>query len=387
MPHLDSKLPNVSTSIFTSVSRQALEMDAVNLGQGFPDFDPPIEFQQALARHVAEGKNQYAPTAGIPRLQTQIADKLRRDYGCNLDGAAQVTVTDGATEGIYDAITAVVRPGDEVIFFDPSYDSYEPNVLLNGGIPVRLELEADFSINWQSFQDALSERTRLVILNFPHNPSGTLLTPNDLDTLAEMLSSTGAFVLSDEVYEHIVFDGAKHCSLLGHPELFSRSFVASSFGKSFHTTGWKIGWVCAPPQLTSELRRVHQFVTFSTNTAAQHAFADLLQSHRSLLKALPQFYQNKRDLFAELMAPSQFRMLPTAATYFQLADYSAISAESDRDFAQRLLTQVGVAVIPLSPFYSEGSQRPLIRFCFAKNDATLRLAAEQLVKLPRLNNQ
>ncbi|HVZ34611.1 MAG TPA: methionine aminotransferase [Polyangiaceae bacterium] len=327
------------------------------------------------------GKNQYAAMAGVPRLRQQIAKKLARDYGASLDPETCITVTDGATEGLFDAITAVVRSGDEVIVLDPCYDSYEPAVLLSGGRVLHVPLNAEFGIDWERVRSALGPRTRLLILNFPHNPSGAMLAPADLDTLAELLRPTAAFVISDEVYEHIVYDGRQHQSLLRHAELRERSFVVSSFGKAFHSTGWKVGWVAAPAPLTLELRKVHQFVTFSTSTAAQHAFADLLEQEADFLRELPAFYQAKRDRFRRLLAPSPFQLLPVAGTYFQLADYSALSAEPDLEFARRLTVEAGVAVIPVSPFCQDAPARRIVRFCFAKNDATLEHAAARLCEL------
>jgi methionine aminotransferase len=378
---LESKLPNVGTTIFTVMSRLAEHTGALNLGQGFPDFEPPLALVEALARHVKAGRNQYAPMSGVPRLKEQIARKLARDYGCALDPDAELTVTDGATEGLFDAITALVRPGDEVIVFDPCYDSYEPAALLSGGRVVHVPLDSTFQIDWERLNQALGARTRLIIVNFPHNPSGALLSAEDLDRLAALVRDTPALLISDEVYEHIVFDGQQHQSLLRHAELRERSFVVGSFGKAFHTTGWKVGWVAAPAALTAELRKVHQFVTFSTSTAAQHAFADVLEGHAGLLVDLPLFYQAKRDRFRNLLAPSLFRLLPVAGTYFQLADYSALSDEPDLAFARRLTTEAGVAVIPVSPFYSAPPDQRIIRFCFAKNDATLDHAATRLCEL------
>ena len=380
-PPLESKLPNVGTTIFTIMSRLAEQTGALNLGQGFPDFEPPPAFGESLGRHVRAGRNQYAPMAGVPRLKELIAKKLSHDYGCALDAETSITVTDGATEGLFDAITCVVRPGDEVIVFDPCYDSYEPAVLLSGGRVRHLALDASFHIDWQRLKDALNPRTRLIIVNFPNNPSGALLSAEDLETLNELVRDSGVFVISDEVYEHIVYDGRAHQSLLGHAELRERSFVVGSFGKAFHTTGWKVGWVAAPPALTAELRRVHQFVTFSTSTAAQHAFADLLAEHSGLLAELPRFYQEKRDRFRRLLAPSRFKLLPVAGTYFQLADYSALSNEPDLEFARKLAVEVGVAVIPVSPFYERQPDQRIVRFCFAKNDSTLDHAAARLCEL------
>lgn len=381
---LESKLPNVGTTIFTVMSRLAEQSGALNLGQGFPDFEPPLAFAEALARHVKAGKNQYAPMSGVPRLKQQIASKLERDYGCRLDPDTELTITDGATEGLFDAITAVVRPGDEVIVLDPCYDSYEPAALLSGGRVKHVPLDSAFHIDWQRLGDALTPRTRLIILNFPNNPSGAVLSAADLEQLAALVRDTRAFLISDEVYEHIVYDGQQHQSLLRHAELRARSFVVGSFGKAFHTTGWKVGWVAAPAALGAELRKVHQFVTFSTSTAAQHAFADVLAEQPELLSRLPLFYQEKRDRFRRLMAASAFRLLPVAGTYFQLADYSELSDEPDLAFARQLTTEAGVAVIPVSSFYGTAPEKQrIVRFCFAKNDATLDHAAARLCELRR----
>jgi methionine transaminase len=377
----DSKLPHVGTTIFTVMSRLAEQTGALNLGQGFPDFEPPAEFCEALQRHVKGGKNQYAPMAGVPRLLEQLARKLERDYGAKLDAERCITVTDGATEGLFDVITALVRSGDEVIVFDPCYDSYEPAVLLQGGRVQHLPLTPEFRIDWQRLESAITPRTRLIVLNFPHNPSGAVLTAEDLDTLAQLVRGSSVFLLSDEVYEHIVYDGQQHQSLLRSPELRERSFVVGSFGKTFHTTGWKVGWVVAPPPLTVELRKVHQFVTFSTSTAAQHAFADLLERQPELMAQLPAFYQERRDRFRRLLAPSRFTLLPVAGTYFQLVDYSQLSSEPDQEFARRLVVEAGVAAIPVSPFCEHAPDRRLIRFCFAKNDSTLEHAAARLCEL------
>jgi methionine aminotransferase len=381
---IDSKLPAVGTTIFTVMSRLAEEHGAVNLGQGFPDFDPPRELVDALHRHATGGKNQYAPMAGVPRLRERIAAEIQRSYARKVDPETELTVTSGATEGIFDAIASVVRPGDEVILLDPAYDSYEPAVLLQGGRALHVPLrDPDFSVDWQRVKDTLTERTRLLCLNFPHNPSGAVLAPSDLEALADVLRGTKVLVLSDEVYEHIVFDGRAHQSLLRSDELYARSFVISSFGKSFHSTGWKVGWVTAPPVLTHELRKAHQFVTFSTSTPAQHAFADALETLPAHLASLASFYQEKRDLFRSLVAPLPFELLDVSGAYFQLVDYSRISSEDDTAFARRLTTELGVAAIPLSPFYAVPPARRLVRFCFAKRDETLRAAAERLANLAR----
>jgi methionine aminotransferase len=390
----------VGTTIFTVMSRLAEEHGAVNLGQGFPDYDPPEALLEALARHARGGKNQYAPMAGVPRLRQAIARHVEAAHGSRLDPESEITITSGATEAIFDAIAAVVRPGDEVVVLDPAYDSYEPSVVLQGGrvvhVPLRLPDDAakshpfgcseaapegDFSIDFDRLERAVNDQTRLVIVNFPHNPSGAVLSRADLDALAEVLRDTAALLLSDEVYEHIVFDGRKHESVLGHPELARRSFQVGSFGKTFHATGWKVGWAAAPAALTAELRKVHQFVTFATSTHAQHALADVLDADPSHVAGLSSFYEKKRDRFRELIAGTPFRPFPVRGAYFQLVDYSAIDTSSDTEFARFLTTKIGVAAIPLSPFYAEPPDAKIVRFCFAKTERTLELAAERLKKL------
>jgi methionine aminotransferase len=378
----ESKLPEVGTTVFTVMSELANLHGAINLGQGFPDFDPPEALKRALARHVESGKNQYAPMPGVPALRACIAANLERCYGRRLDPDSEITITSGATEAIFDAIMALVHPGDEVVLLDPAYDSYAPALRLAGGRAVHVPLALpDFSVDFQRLRDAINERTRLLVVNFPHNPSGAVLAPADLETLAELLRDTRVLVLSDEVYEHIVFDGRAHQSLLRHRELAARSVVVSSFGKSFHTTGWKVGWAAAPPELTRELRKVHQFVTFATNTPAQHALAEVLAADPGHLTRLSAFYQEKRDHFRALLAGVPFRLFPVAGAYFQLADYSELSSEDDRGFARRLTTEYGVAAIPLSPFFATPPAARIVRFCFCKEDRTLELAAERLAKL------
>jgi methionine aminotransferase len=379
---LDSKLPSVGTTIFTVMSRLAEQHGAVNLGQGFPDFDPPPKLVEALHRHASGGRNQYAPMAGLPRLRERVAAELFHFYGRKVDPEAELTITSGATEAIFDVIAAVVRPLDEVVMLDPVYDSYEPAVLLQGGRAIHVPLrQPDFSIDWQRVKDAIGPRTRLLCLNFPHNPTGAVLSPADLEILGDLLRGTNVLLMSDEVYEHIVFDGRVHQSMLRNDELYARSFTVSSFGKSFHATGWKVGWVTAPPALTTELRKVHQFVTFSTSTPAQHALADVLTELPGHLASLSSFYQEKRDLFRALLADLPFELLDVSGAYFQLVDYSRLSAEDDVTFARRLTTDFGVAAIPLSPFSVEPLARRLVRFCFAKRDETLRSAADRLGKL------
>jgi methionine aminotransferase len=366
-----SKLPTVQTSIFAVMSRLAEQCGALNLGQGFPDFEPPAELLDALARHSRAGKNQYAPMAGVARLREQIAKKLERDYGRALDPESELTVTSGATEGIFDVVTALIRPGDEAIVLDPA-------VRLQGGVAVHVPLRDDFSVDWQRLRERIGPKTRLVFLNFPHNPSGAILSPEDLVTLAEVLRASEALILSDEVYEHLVFDGREQQSMLRSRELYERSFTVGSFGKAYHATGWKVGWVAAPPALSAELRKVHQFVTFSTSTAAQHAFADVLERDDGHLRNLAAFYAGKRDRFRSLLEGSRFSLLPVHGAYFQLADYSALSQEDDVTFSRRLALEASVVSIPISVFYESPPARRLVRFCFAKTDATLERAAESL---------
>jgi len=375
-----SKLPEVGTTIFTVMSRLAEENAAANLGQGFPDFDPPEVLLAALARHARGGKNQYAPMAGVLRLRHAIAGKLRRDYGAALDPEHEITITSGATEALFDVVAAMIGPGDEAILLDPCFDSYEPAVLLQGGRAVHVPLASDFTPDFARLSAAIGERTRLVILNYPHNPSGAVLAPEHLDELARVLRGRDVYLVSDEVYEHIVFDGRPFQSVLRHAELGQRAFVVGSFGKAFHATGWKVGWVAAPAELSAELRKVHQFVTFSTSTPAQHALADVLEEAPEHLRTLSSFYEAKRDEFRALLSGSRFRLLPVGGTYFQLADYSALSSESDLDFARRLAVEARVAVIPVSALSATPLPQRLIRFCFAKNRETLELAAKRLIE-------
>ncbi|MBX0291420.1 aminotransferase class I/II-fold pyridoxal phosphate-dependent enzyme [Hymenobacter sp. HSC-4F20] len=379
---LASKLPDVGTSIFSVMTQLALDSGAINLAQGFPDYDPPLLLREALARHVlTPGHQQYAPMPGVLRLREAIARKTARLYGYSPDAATEITVTSGATEALYAVLAAVVSPGDEVLILEPAYDLYAPAVRLQGGVPVYVPLQLpDFRPDWDQVAAALTPRTRLVMLNSPHNPTGATLTAADLDTLAGLLRDTPALLLSDEVYEHMVFDGQPHHSVVAHPELRERAFVLSSFGKTYHATGWKVGYCVAPPALTTELRRVHQFVTFSVSTPTQHALADVLPTE-DLYTALPAFYQQKRDLFRELLAPTAFRLLPVQGGYFQVADYRALAPDlDDETFARRLTQETGVAVVPISAFYHNRQNHGLVRFCFAKQEATLRAAAERLLQ-------
>ncbi len=378
---ITSKLPNVGTTIFTTMSQLAAETGALNLSQGFPDFDGPLALREALARHVMAGHNQYAPMTGLPALREQVAVKVRSLYGRNACADREITISPGATQAIFCAIQAVVRAGDEVIVFDPCYDSYEPAVQLAGGVCIHQPLTLpDFRIDWQRLADALTPRTRMIVLNTPHNPSGALIESSELDRLAELIRGRDIYLLSDEVYEHLVFDGREHASVLRHDELYQRAFVVSSFGKTYHVTGWKTGYVVAPPALTDELRKVHQYVSFTAVTPLQWALADFMAGHPEHIVELPAFYQAKRDLFCDLLADSRLCFERAAGTYFQLVDYSAIRPDlDDVAMAQWLTREHGVASIPISVFY----QRPpqglrLVRFCFAKREETLRQAAERL---------
>ncbi len=379
---LETKLPKVGTTIFSVMSQLAMEHRAVNLGQGFPDFEPPAPLREAITRAMAEGKNQYAPGVGIPKLREQIALKTERLYGHRVSPDTEVTVTSGATEALFSAIAAVVRAGDEVIVFDPCYDSYEPAIELQGATAVHLPLTLpSFAIDWQRVRDAITPKTRMILVNSPHNPSGAVLSRADLDELAAIVRDTPIVVLSDEVYEHIVFDGAEHQSVLRHEELASRSIVVSSFGKTYHCTGWKVGYAVAPKALTAEFRKVHQYLTFCTFHPAQSAFAEFLESSPEHYLELSAFYQAKRDRFRALIAPSRLTLLDVPGGYFQLVDYSAIRDVDDINFSEWLVREGGVAAIPLSPFYESAPDTRLIRLCFAKNDATMEAAAELLCKL------
>jgi methionine aminotransferase len=375
---LPSRLPAVGTTIFTVMSRLAADLGAINLSQGFPDFDCDPELVAAVDRHMREGRNQYAPMQGVPALRQAIAAKYQALYGRRYDPETEVTVTSGGTEAIFDAVAAVVHPGDEVIALEPCYDSYVPAAVLNGGVPKIVPLEPrTYAIDWDAVRRTVTNRTRLLMLNSPHNPAGSVITPEDIAALRSLVNDTGIYVVSDEVYEHIIFDGVAHESLSRYDDLAARSFVVGSFGKTFHTTGWKVGYAVAPAALTTEFRKVHQFVTFSTNTPTQYAIADFL-ADKGRLAALAPFYQRKRDLFLDLMKESRFLPLPCRGSYFQLMDYSAITSETDAEFAIRLTREHGVASIPTSPFLYNLPAPLILRFCFAKRDETLERAAERL---------
>lgn len=377
---LRNKLPGKSTSIFSVMSKMAQDQGAINLSQGFPDFDGPQALRERVAYHMGHGHNQYAPLAGVPELREQIAAKVLDIYGCEIDPDTEVAVTPGATEAIYCAITAMVHPGDEVIIFDPAYDTYEPGIILNGGLTRHITLQyPDFAIDWQQVRDTITDRTRLIILNTPHNPTGTLWTEQDIQQLREVIEGRNIHILSDEVYEHISFDGKEHLSLLRYPDLAAKTFAVSSFGKTYHATGWRVGYCIAPRSLMEEFLRIHQFINFSTNTPMQYAIADFLRDCPQHHYELGSFYQQKRDLFCELMAPSRFSLMPSAGTYFQLAEYSAISDEPDMEFTARVTREHKVAAIPISVFYQQAPNQRVVRFCFAKNNDTLEEAAQKLM--------
>ena len=380
--NLDSKLPHIGTTIFTVMSALAERHGAINLSQGFPDFEPPEGLVERVTHHMRRGYNQYPPMVGIAPLRRAIADLARSLYAVDVDADTEITITSGATEALFCGIHALVRSGDEVIVLDPAYDSYEPAVLLAGGVVVRLPLTPNtFRIDFDQLAARLSARTRLIIVNTPHNPTGTLLYREDLDRLAELLEPYECYVLSDEVYEHICFDSAGHTSVLAVDGLRERSMAVFSFGKTYHATGWKVGYCVAPPELTVEFRRVHQFNTFTTSTPFQWALADYVVSDPQHYLGLAEFYRRKRDRFRELMADSRFALLPSNGTYFQLADYSAISESDDITFSRWLTEEHKVAVIPISVFCAEPMSERLVRFCFAKQETTLEEAAERLRKI------
>jgi methionine aminotransferase len=374
-----SKLPRVGTTIFTVMSRLAAETGAINLGQGFPDFQPPERLRELVGEHLAAGHNQYAPMAGLPALCDAIAASALRRHGWRIDPATEITVTAGGTEAIFAAIHAVVRAGDDVILLDPSYDSYGPAAELAGARPVHVPLAiADFGIDWQRLAQAITPRTRLLVVNTPLNPAGSVLTAADWERIAELLEGRDVFVLSDEVYEALVFDGRRHAGVLGNARLRDRAFAVFSFGKTFNATGWKVGYCVAAPPLTAEFRKVHQFLTFAVSTPVQYAIADFMREQPGFADGQAAFYQARRDRFAELLGGSRFRLRPAHGTYFMLADYSAVSDLPDTAFCEELARRHGVTAIPLSPFCDEKPAARIVRFCFAKEDGTLEAAAAKL---------
>jgi methionine transaminase len=379
---LRSKLPSGGVSIFAVMTRLANEVGAINLSQGFPDFETSPELIEGVARYMREGHNQYAPMPGVLALREALSLKIESLYGRQYDPVTELTITTGATEGLFAALTAFVHPGDEVLMFQPAYDSYTPAVTLSGGRPVYVTLRyPDYRIDWDEVRRAITPRTKVILINTPHNPTGMIWSSDDVRELARVLSGTDAVVISDEVYEHILFDGGRHESLARHPDVAARAVVISSFGKTYHTTGWKIGYCAAPPALTTEIQRIHQWITFAVNGAVQMAYADAVRRDPRCADVTA-FYQGRRDKFLSLVRGSRFRPLACRGTFFQMLDYSEITREPDAEFALRLTREHGVAAIPISPFLS-GSEPagPVLRFCFAKRDATLERAAERLLRV------
>jgi len=380
---LISKLPDLETTIFSVMSKLAVENNAINLSQGFPDFKIDPVLSELIYKASKDGHNQYALMSGMKSLRDGISYVIKKIYKREVDPETEITITSGATEALYAAITAVVSPGDEVIMFDPAYDSYEPAIKLNQGIPVRIPLTfPDYKIDRERVMAAINPKTKLIIINTPNNPAGSLISKGDIEILKEIIRKQEIFVISDEVYEHIVFDNEKHYSMLTDDEIFKRSFVISSFGKTFHITGWKVGYCTAPAELTSEFRKIHQFLTFSTSTPAQFALSEYIKNI-DRIKQLGKFYQKKRDLFLDLISGTGFKPLGCSGTYFQLLDYSDITNENDFDFAVRLTKEFKIASIPVSVFYDNKTDNKVLRFCFAKEDETLRKAAELLKSVSR----
>jgi methionine transaminase len=372
---IGSKLPNVGTTIFTVMSKLAAENNAINLSQGFPDFLCSTELVALVNKAMLSGMNQYAPMAGLMSLRERIAEKTASLYKANYDPDTEITVTSGATQAIFTAITAVVREDDEVIVFEPAYDCYQPAIELNGGKTIYHQLKApDYFIDWEELKKRISHRTKMIIINTPHNPTGSILTEEDMQMLEKITHNTDIIILSDEVYEHIIFDGHTHESVARFPKLAERSFIISSFGKTYHTTGWKLGYCLAPENLMSEFRKVHQFLVFCANTPIQHALAEFMKQKDQYL-GLGNFYQQKRDFFNGLIKGSRFSFKPSAGTYFQLLNYSGLSKEKDTEYAVRLTKEFGIASIPVSVFYHDPTDDLMLRFCFAKKEETLEKAA------------
>jgi methionine aminotransferase len=380
-PAIQTKLPAVGTTIFTVMSALALEKNAVNLGQGFPDFDCDPGLVHAVTDAMTRGLNQYPPMTGVPSLRAAVAAKIEAMYGHAFDPTHEITITAGATQAIITAVLAIVRPGDEVIVLEPCYDSYVPNIELAGGTVVRVPLTpGTFRPDFDKISAAMTGRTRAILINSPHNPSGTVWTPDEMRKLEALLAPTDIFLISDEVYEHMVFDGQDHQSAARYPGLAARAFIVSSFGKTYHVTGWKVGYVAAPAPLSAEFRKVHQFNVFTVNTPVQHGLAAYMSDPQPHLQ-LPAFYQRKRDLFRGGLARTRFRLLPSEGTYFQCVDISQVSDLSEAEFCQWLTSEVGVAAIPLSAFYGDGFDQRVVRFCFAKKDETLNSALDRLARL------
>jgi methionine transaminase len=381
MTSIISKLPQTGTTIFTTMSALANEVGAINLSQGFPDFETSPELIKLANAALKKGHNQYAPMAGVQALREQIAKKTEKLYGTTYNPDTEITITAGGTQAIFTAITAMIHPMDEVIIFEPAYDSYAPAIKLMGGIVKSLELEPpDYRISWDMVKRLINNKTKMIILNSPHNPTATILHKEDIDELSNLVKTQDIWILSDEVYEHLIYDGETHHSMAMYPELQQRSFIVASFGKPFHATGWKVGYCMAPALLMSEFRKVHQFLVFSVNTPIQYALAEYLKDENHYLE-LPAFFQQKRDYFRKGLEQSKFKLLPCSGSYFQSVTYKDITDEKDSDFALRLTREFGVASIPVSGFYSKGTDHHVLRFCFAKRQETLDKAVDRLLKI------
>lgn len=379
-PSIQSKLPHTGTTIFTTMSALAIEHNAVNLGQGFPDFMMSEELVALVNKAMLDGNNQYAHMSGLPLLRQRIAEKVAMLYHNSISPETEITITPGGTYAIYTALTTVLQPGDEVIVFEPAFDSYLPNIEINGAVPVLIPLSfPGYQIDWELVRTKISAKTKMIMINTPHNPTGSVLSEADIQQLREIVRDTGIFILSDEVYEHLIFDGKQHQSILKYPDLFERSFVCFSFGKTYHCTGWKLGYCIAPQPLMNEYRKVHQFNCFSCNTPVQAALATFIQQKEQYLQ-IGKMLQQKRDHFQQLMQQTKFKPLPSYGSYFQVYDYSELSDEAERDFAIRLTREAGVTAIPVSVFYKEETNHQVLRFCFAKKDSTLEEAAARLVR-------
>ncbi len=381
IPQIQSKLPHVGTTIFTVMSVLANEHKAINLGQGFPDYNMNEELVALVNKAMQNGHNQYVHMNGLPALREQLAEKIAGLYGTNTNPDTEITITPGGTYAIYTALTTILQPGDEVIVFEPAYDSYIPNIEINGAVPVLIPLVyPDYKIDWELVKQKINSRTKLIMLNTPHNPTGAVLGIDDILQLQNIVKGTGIFILSDEVYEHLIFDGKKHESMLRYPDLYERSFVCFSFGKVYHCTGWKLGYCVAPPALMQEFRKVHQFNCFTCNSPVQVALSEFLKQKDNYLQ-LGSFLQQKRDHLKGLMQQTKFKALPSYGSYFQLYSYGDITDEPEKDFAVRLTKEYGVATIPPSAFYKNGEDNKVLRFCFSKNESTLEEAANRLMKV------
>ena len=375
-----SKLPNIGTTIFTTMSALAVKHNAINLGQGFPDFEMSKRLVSLVNEAMKKGHNQYAHMCGLPALRDQLASKVNTDYDCTIDPENEITITPGGTYAIYTSFTTFLQPRDEVILFEPAYDSYIPNIEINGAVPVPIPLSyPDYSIDWNVVKEKINHKTKAIIINTPHNPTGSVWSKHDIQQLRKIVKDTKIIIISDEVYEHLIFDNKKHLSILRYPDLFERSFVCFSFGKVYHCTGWKMGYCIAPEYLMKEFRKVHQFNSFSCNSPIQFALAEHLKD-ASQYKELGNFLQQKRDYFHNMMMQTKFVSLPSYGSYFQLYNYEKISDENEFDFAERLTKEAGVATIPVAAFYKNGVDHKVLRFCFAKKESTLENAVERLIK-------